>query len=1068
MQPPPRKGNYAKFLKNVHSEQAAKLQAKNQHECDLLEDIRSFVVKKSAIEKSYADALLKISSAYLNKKIPNIPDLKVDNADERWNMWNVWRTVLEENEKLARARLAAVEIFQQQIADEAKSLKMHKVQIAKKSIDQLVVVQKELQTCVQDVDKTKKLYFDEEHCAHDVRDKAKDIEEKLKKKKGSFFQSITSLQKNSAKVSSKRDALEEKSTGARNDYLLALAAANAHQNRYFVIDLQQTMLYMEQGVYDKVAEYLSIMGRTELLTCMAMQNSFGKIRDQAEQLTREYNIQCCCLYYPVLKQHIQYEFEPCDNDQVDRITADNAAAQTLSKEARRWATRIAREINTYRESNRKLVALQQLRDSGQKTDPNDPNGPDLETKIDELKTTMRKAETAKMKAEARIECLRKGGVNVDEWLQEVETLSVQDIPRSASSLSIRTDASGNAPSSDSFYDSDNDAGSDLTTVERPGRGSAAGQHSLHHEDEDSGADERQRHDSAEVDAASSYGHSALLEQEKQRIDEITAGWDDPTSTNWGNDDSTVDDAGNVAEVHASADDATTHIYKCTALYSYTANNPDELSIVESEQLEVVGEGDGDGWLRARNYRGEEGYVPQNYLDVEREPEVQQSGLTSNSSGGLVQQISFSSVDYTIDDHDAVDPDAHLYQQQEAQETTPVPETQAPLSTAPVAQNHVALDDGREYCVALYDYDASCDEELTFMEGDVIVVLKKEPHDVDDGWWEGEFNGQRGLFPSLVVEPCAPDGSPLSEVDEEDVTPPSTSAPPVFTPPEAPEFVLNEELAQSLMNEMRERGYVNGDRPDSFNMNLTRDQKEQYGLQFDGEVTQDEQPQPQQQQLQQQPTPGIVVDEVPDLPRSEDEEDEPEPVKVAREAKKKQATGEEEDDTGLGVAQIVITAATPMEEVDRPFPGIEESEEEASKDEEPAESQPAANGEQTDTRLPDDESQPQEEEPPPTTKAKLKSGESEEKSILDDQPTDSAPFPVSSSSGSDAESLSGPSTADNSQCLPSRGGGPAAIEDPEDPAEEPAPKMLVGGRASIPDELQPDQLQKLQNLKESNA
>lgn len=52
---------------------------------------------------------------------------------------------------------------------------------------------------------------------------------RLKKKKGSFFQSITSLQKNSAKVSSRRDALEEKSTGARNDYILSLAAANAHQ-----------------------------------------------------------------------------------------------------------------------------------------------------------------------------------------------------------------------------------------------------------------------------------------------------------------------------------------------------------------------------------------------------------------------------------------------------------------------------------------------------------------------------------------------------------------------------------------------------------------------------------------------------------------------------------------------------------------------------------------------------------------------------------------------------------------------------------------------------------------------
>lgn len=51
------------------------------------------------------------------------------------NMWNVWRTVLEENEKLARARLAAVEVFHQQIADDAKVLKAHKVQTARKVED---------------------------------------------------------------------------------------------------------------------------------------------------------------------------------------------------------------------------------------------------------------------------------------------------------------------------------------------------------------------------------------------------------------------------------------------------------------------------------------------------------------------------------------------------------------------------------------------------------------------------------------------------------------------------------------------------------------------------------------------------------------------------------------------------------------------------------------------------------------------------------------------------------------------------------------------------------------------
>lgn len=47
-------------------------------------------------------------------------------------MWNVWRVVLEENEKLAKARLAAVEVFQQQIADEAKILRSHKLQTSRK------------------------------------------------------------------------------------------------------------------------------------------------------------------------------------------------------------------------------------------------------------------------------------------------------------------------------------------------------------------------------------------------------------------------------------------------------------------------------------------------------------------------------------------------------------------------------------------------------------------------------------------------------------------------------------------------------------------------------------------------------------------------------------------------------------------------------------------------------------------------------------------------------------------------------------------------------------------------
>ena len=40
-----------------------------------------------------------------------------------------------------------------------------------------------------------------------------------------------------------------------------------------------------------------------------------------------------------------------------------------------------------------------------------------------------------------------------------------------------------------------------------------------------------------------------------------------------------------------------------------------------------------------------------------------------------------------------------------------------------------------------------DDEVTFDPGDVIVRIEK----VDDGWWAGEVNGKRGLFPANYVE-----------------------------------------------------------------------------------------------------------------------------------------------------------------------------------------------------------------------------------------------------------------------------------------------------------------------------
>ncbi|OCT63803.1 abl interactor 2 isoform X10 [Xenopus laevis] len=53
----------------------------------------------------------------------------------------------------------------------------------------------------------------------------------------------------------------------------------------------------------------------------------------------------------------------------------------------------------------------------------------------------------------------------------------------------------------------------------------------------------------------------------------------------------------------------------------------------------------------------------------------------------------------------------------------------------------------EKVVAIYDYAKDKEDELSFQEGAIIYVVKKN----DDGWYEGVMNGVTGLFPGNYVE-----------------------------------------------------------------------------------------------------------------------------------------------------------------------------------------------------------------------------------------------------------------------------------------------------------------------------
>ncbi|XP_069747881.1 F-BAR and double SH3 domains protein 2-like isoform X2 [Narcine bancroftii] len=680
MQPPPRKVKVTQELKNIHAEQLTKLQAKHQGECDLLEDLRTFSQKRIAIEKDYAQALQKLTTQYLKR---DWIGLKIDEKSEHnRSILAVWKSYLEGTLHLAQSRIIASENYRNHILEPAKIVKSIKEQQLKKCIDQLTKIQAEFQETVKDLAKSKKKYFELEQMAHAAREKA-DLEAKSKL---SLFQSRISLQKASVKLKARRSEYNTKANHARNDYLLTLAAANAHQDRYYQIELVNFMTALDGNFYDHLKEYLMVFNRTELEACQSVQNAFQLLVEASSKVVnslihpgllvgehpvfarghtlihevlQDYNLQLFLQENPVFQKSQSFQFQPSDNDTsfnaVQLVDIDLSPITTLrmtltesrqlehesgtteehslNKEARKWATRVAREHKTIIHGQRTLEDLK-----AQGTVIAEQGKVELEQKVEDVRETIRKAETVKLKAEARLELLRQIGVAVDTWLKSAMNQVMEEL-------------------------------------------------------------ENERWASLPALPNSDAVHLGTLDLEKDDGEELEDNMD-------------------VFDDSSSSPSGTLRMYPltCTVLYSYKANQPDELTIEEHELLEVIEDGDMEDWVKARNKAAQIGYVPEKYL---RFP-------TSNSLIGMLQTLG------------SLDARSHS----------------SSNSTEPeLVTGGINGDSSVSFVKALYDYEGQTADELSFPEGAIIRILNKENQE-DDGFWEGELNGRIGVFPSVLVEELA--------------------------------------------------------------------------------------------------------------------------------------------------------------------------------------------------------------------------------------------------------------------------------------------------------------------------
>ncbi|EGT30472.1 CBN-NCK-1 protein [Caenorhabditis brenneri] len=162
--------------------------------------------------------------------------------------------------------------------------------------------------------------------------------------------------------------------------------------------------------------------------------------------------------------------------------------------------------------------------------------------------------------------------------------------------------------------------------------------------------------------------------------------------------------------------------KAVVKFTYEPRLEDELGLTKGEYVYVV-EKSTDGWWKGEAPNGSVGWFPSNYVE-----EVEAS--TNGNQGSIENRNPAAAVPAPV----AMQP--------------PPPPAQAKASVPRASL---------EVVVALYSFDASSSEELSFNKGERLEIVSHPEHDPD--WWQARnTHGNIGLVPRNYIEVINPSSS----------------------------------------------------------------------------------------------------------------------------------------------------------------------------------------------------------------------------------------------------------------------------------------------------------------------
>ncbi|XP_075812834.1 SH3 domain-containing kinase-binding protein 1 isoform X9 [Microtus pennsylvanicus] len=255
--------------------------------------------------------------------------------------------------------------------------------------------------------------------------------------------------------------------------------------------------------------------------------------------------------------------------------------------------------------------------------------------------------------------------------------------------------------------------------------------------------------------------------------------------------------------------------RCQVAFSYLPQNDDELELKVGDIIEVVGEVEEGWWEGVLN--GKTGMFPSNFikelsgesdeLGISQDEQLSKSSLRettgSESDGGDSSSTKSEGANGTVATV-AIQPkkvkgvgfgdifkDKPIKLRPRSIEVEndflPVEKTigkKLPPATSTPDPSKPEMDSrtkAKDYCKVIFPYEAQNDDELTIKEGDIVTLINKDCIDV--GWWEGELNGRRGVFPDNFVKLLPPD---FDKEGNRPKKPPPPSAPVIKQGAERPE------------------------------------------------------------------------------------------------------------------------------------------------------------------------------------------------------------------------------------------------------------------------------------------